>query len=276
MSANETSLNKSKRNRSPNYPAISLAEAIPRITQIYEKEFNHAADSDTLSKALGYSGVNGASDAVISALKKYGLLENAGNREYKLSEGAIDIYLHKKGDPQRVKAIVEAAFTPPLFAELHDEHGGTPPSDNNLRVKLIKKGFNPKTVGDVIHAYRDTLELVTEETKGYNASDSSFTQKQQDQPLMQPLVQQRSASVDQAQSTPPPAEGQLHFPLYLSKGQKATLYVPAVMSKKEYELLKKQINHTYLVMEATSVVDDEKSQPEDEPESANAQAKGAE
>jgi hypothetical protein len=170
MSTKEASINKSKRNRSPNFPAISLAEAIPRITQIYEKEYNHPADSDTIAKALGYSGSNGASDGVISALKKYGLLENAGNREYKLSEGAIDIYLHPKGAPERVKAILEAAFTPPLFAELHDEYGSTVPSDNNLRVKLIKRGFTPKSVGDVIHSYRDTLELVTEEAPAYNAA----------------------------------------------------------------------------------------------------------
>lgn len=170
MSTNEASATKGKRTRSPNYPAISLREALPRIAQIYEKEFTHPADSDTLSKALGYSGTNGASDTVISALKKYGLLEHAGNREYKLSPGAIDICLHQKGEAERVKAIREAAFTPPLFAELNDEYGDILPSENNLRVKLVKKGFNPKSVGDVIHAYRDTLELVTEEAPEYNAA----------------------------------------------------------------------------------------------------------
>lgn len=170
MSTNETSVTKSKRTRSPNYPAISLAEALPRIAQIYEREFTHPADSDTLAKALGYSSVNGASDGVISALKKYGLLESAGNREYRLSSGAIDICLHQRGDPERVKAICEAAFTPPLFAELHDEYGEVLPSENNLRVKLVKKGFNPKSVGDVIHAYRDTLELVSQEAPAYNAA----------------------------------------------------------------------------------------------------------
>ncbi|MBD0369497.1 MAG: hypothetical protein ICV60_01480 [Pyrinomonadaceae bacterium] len=170
MSTDEAKATAAKRTRSPNYPAISLAEAIPRIAQIYEQEFTHAADSETLARALGYSGTNGASDAVISALKKYGLLENAGNREYKLSEGAIDICLHQKGDAERVKAIREAAFTPPLFKELFEEYGDVLPSENNLRVKLIKRGFNPKSVGDVIHAYRDTLDLVSQEAPEYNAA----------------------------------------------------------------------------------------------------------
>ncbi len=204
MSTNEPNISKSKRTRSPNYPAISLAEAVSRITQIYEKEYGHAADSDTLSKAMGYSGTNGASDVVISALKKYGLLENAGNHEFKLSAGAIDIYLHKKGEPERVKAICEAAFTPPLFAELHDEYGDTLPSEHNLRVKLIKKGFNPKTVGDVIHAYRDTLELVAGEAPEYNAAiaGSKEDEKKDSKPVGDTPMQQPPAGV--AAQQPPP------------------------------------------------------------------------
>lgn len=162
-----------KRHRSPNYPAISLEEALPRIQQIYEREFTHAADTNTLAQAIGYSGSNGASDVVLSALKKYGLLEHVGNKEYKLSNLAIDIVLHQQGEPERIKAILEAAFTPPLFAELHDEFGiNPPPSENNLRVRLLKREFNPKTVGDVIRAYRETIELVAREAPEYNKGAS--------------------------------------------------------------------------------------------------------
>ena len=54
---------------------------------------------------------------------------------------------------------------------------------------------------------------------------------------------------------PKPPSGQRPYPLYLSKEQEAVLYVPSVMTRAEYELLKRQIENSLLVMEATSVVD---------------------
>ncbi len=54
----------------------------------------------------------------------------------------------------------------------------------------------------------------------------------------------------------PPLTGQLPFPLYLSKTQKAILYVPASLTQKELDLLRKQIDHSLTVIEATILSDD--------------------
>lgn len=171
-----------KRLRSPSYPAIGLPEAIQRIQQIFDRENFHAADGDTLAKAIGYSGSNGASDVVLSALKKYGLLEKSGQGAYKLSAIAKDIITHQPGDPEYVKAVTEAAFTPLLFDELCSEFGiAPPPSDNNLRTKLLKREFNPKVVGDVIRAYRETIELVAQQAPQYNGGDSSLDKGERNQ-----------------------------------------------------------------------------------------------
>lgn len=202
-----------KRVRSPNYPAISLSEAVPRIKSIFEREHTHPADSNTLAQALGYSGTNGASDAVLSALKKYGLLEDAGNREYKLSPNAIDIVLHQPGEPERVKAISEAAFAPPLFAELHDDLGiNPPPSENNLRVRLLKRNFNPRSVGEAVRAYLDTIEFLSEEAPGFAAGStgdvkpvSSAAEQPTNEPPLQSPKPPASNPARQEQNAPPPA-----------------------------------------------------------------------
>jgi hypothetical protein len=55
----------------------------------------------------------------------------------------------------------------------------------------------------------------------------------------------------------PLSKGQLPFPLYLSKTQKASLYVPGSMTRKEFELLKRQIEHSLSIMEATILADDD-------------------
>lgn len=164
---------KTTRLRSPNYPSISLTEAIARAKAIYEKEDKHPADGDTLAKAIGYKGMNGAADTTLSALKKYGLLESVGSRQYKLSDAAIDILIYERGNPDRVKAIRDAAFQPPLFAEFHQEFGAKPPSETNLRARLIKRDYNPRVVDVIIRAYRETLELVDLETRGYTSGEAA-------------------------------------------------------------------------------------------------------
>jgi ribosomal protein L37AE/L43A len=67
--------------RSPNYPAMSLEEALQRLRVIYDKQRRYPTTRDVLAKLLGYGGVNGASATVLSALGKYGLqTERAAHR----------------------------------------------------------------------------------------------------------------------------------------------------------------------------------------------------
>lgn len=149
--------------RSPNYPIISLAEGVNRVSAIYERERTHPADKDVIAKDLGFGSLNGASRGIISALRKYGLLIEEDDQQLKVSTDALDILLHSPGRPERVNALTKAAFSPPLFAELRGTFGMSLPSDENMRAHLIKRGFNPNTVTNVISSYRDTVAMVTHE-----------------------------------------------------------------------------------------------------------------
>lgn len=148
--------------RSPNYPAISLRDAVARTKQIYEKERNHPSDREVIAKAMGYSGVNGASATIISSLLKYGLLEPSGGG-YRVSRDALDLVLHRRGEPEYASVLRKAALTPALFNELHAEYGDELPSDHSLRARLVKRDFTPKAADSVIRAYRDTIEFVDAE-----------------------------------------------------------------------------------------------------------------
>src|SRR5437868_2887788 len=118
--------------RSPNYPVISLADAVGRASLVFDKETRHPADREVIAKTLGYGGLNGASLGIISALIKYGLLEPIGD-QLRVSAQTLDIVLHSPGEPERVAAIRTAAYTPSLFSELHDRYGDQLPSDQNIR-----------------------------------------------------------------------------------------------------------------------------------------------
>ena len=155
------------RTRSPNYPTISLPDAIDRVRKVYQKEHLHKADPEVVCKAMGYTGVNGASLGVLSALKKYLLLEEVG-KELKVSTLALSILVDPPNSAERQGSIRSAAAAPALFATLFDEFGDSPPSDENLRAFLLKRNFAQTAVDTPIRTYRETLSFVSEFASAYN------------------------------------------------------------------------------------------------------------
>jgi hypothetical protein len=152
--------------RSPNYPAISLAEAVERAGSLFAKEHQHSMSRDVALKGLGYSGANGASLSAISALRKYGLLSKKGE-DYKITERAIAI-LHPHSAEEKAEALSAAAREPSLFSELLGHFQGVLPSDDNLRSYLVRQGFSQSALGGVIQSFRDTMALVSPEAGDYS------------------------------------------------------------------------------------------------------------
>ena len=186
--------------RSPNYPAISLPEAIKRVGLVYKQEQRHPVDKEVIAKHIGYGGLNGGSYSVISALTKYGLLETAGKGEQlKVTGEALDILIHNTGERERVNAVQKVAFMPSLFNELHDLYGIDLPSDHSLRATLLKKGFNQKTVDSVIRSYRDTIEFVNVETQD---SYMESVDELQETPMQTQTVKQASPISDGRSTSP--------------------------------------------------------------------------
>lgn len=246
--------------RSPNYPQISLAEALDKVKKIYKAEHLHSASDEVIAKTLGYTGLNGRSMGVISAIKKYGLLvpEGAG---YRVSDDVVNIVELSPEEPERINAVKKAAFAPQLFSELHETYGDHLPSDSNLRHFLIKKKFNPNTADEVIKLYRDTLGLVTDLTPEYDGGDSDSEDVLEEKP-MPPAAQQPTQQANPPQavhhSPLPVSNGLRDFPLYLTNNQRGILHVPAEMSCKDYELLKQQVENHMAIILVTSVVKDSK------------------
>lgn len=153
--------------RSPNYPAINLADAISRVRVIYDKQHTYPATREVLAKLLGYGGLNGASQSVISALSKYGLLEGRGE-QLRVSSTALDLIQQRKGAPEYLDALQRAAFMPTLFRELRDQYPDRLPSEHSLRASLERRGFSRKAADGALRVYRDTLEFVDAEGADFN------------------------------------------------------------------------------------------------------------
>jgi hypothetical protein len=188
--------------RSPNYPQFSLPEALDRVRKIHGKEQHLAAAREVIAKHLGYGGMNGASAKAISALVKYGLIEDAAADKMRVSPLAISI-MFPKDQEEKARAIRQAAFSPSLFSDIHAEWDGHQPSDDNLRSFLVRRNFASDALDRVIQSYRDTLTLVAQESGTYDSP----------QPAADPVAQEpqatpmQSASPTHATPPPPPIQG---------------------------------------------------------------------
>ena len=161
-----------KRIRSPNYPALSLPDAVERVTTLYRNQHNHAAPREVAVKSMGYNTLNGASATALSALHKYGLLDRLGSDGVKVSERALRI-MHPNSPGERRQALIDAANEPSLFAELKERFPGRLPSDEVLRNYLIRKNFAPAATSAVLLAYRKTIEFVEGAGAGYDSGSES-------------------------------------------------------------------------------------------------------
>lgn len=183
--------------RSPNYPALSLPEAIKSVASVHAAEQHLAAPKEVVAKHLGYTSYHGLAKRIIAAIENFGLLEEVSGDKVKVSGLAMSILFPSSPDEKQT-AINEAAFRHPLFAAIKDEWQGSRPSDENLRVYLIRRKFATDALDRVIEVYRQTMDLVTPDSGGYVADPKG---QQQEKPMTPAAHQPSGGGV----RPPPPA-----------------------------------------------------------------------
>jgi len=200
--------------RSPGYPAIGLGTAIEKVSAVYSKDAQNNLPREVVARHAGYNGITGVSLSMLSSLLKYGLLTGRGDNT-SVSDLALQIIAHPVGSEERRAAILEAAFNPDLFAEIRDHYKGGKVSDQALRSYLLTRKFLPNAVDGVIRAYRETMELVEEESGAYHSADG---QTERNSPPMQPKSPEPQAPKGLQLPPVPPvmAEGSLPFSVALT------------------------------------------------------------
>ncbi len=169
--------------RSPNYPAMSLPEAIKAIGTIQAAEQHLVAPKEVAAKHIGYTTYHGLAKRMIAALENYGLLEEVAGDKVKVSQRAVSI-LFPSTAQEKQTAINEAAFQHPLFLAIKEEWQGARPSDENLRVFLIRRKFAADALDRVIEVYRQTMDLVTKESGEDVAENPDPKSQHQEKPMI--------------------------------------------------------------------------------------------
>ena len=126
-----------KRVRSPNYPSMSLPDAIQKAALVYKNRHTHGAPREVLAKSMGYNSLNGASATAISALVKYGLLEGRGE-EIRISDRTMRILHPESPCRKKLKLFARQLLSRTFFREIAEKFPGRIPADEVLRNFLIR------------------------------------------------------------------------------------------------------------------------------------------
>lgn len=258
--------------RSPNYPRLSLREAIEQVRRVYESEdiSTRTVSKDDVGTALGFKGVNGASLGIINALRKYGLLQDEDNETVRVSGDALSI-LFPADDTRRIGVIEKVAFFPKPLNEFYRTWGERPPRPEVLRRELEGRGFLPKATDEVMRVYYDNLEFVFGKVPEYTEVDEQVNE----QPLEVEVQSQQSVNgsdasraSDSKASTPASTEqGPLKEYLHVfARGREARLQIGGEVTQ---ETVDRIIAHLKLMKEdfpeESSYRGDQGEQPSERP-----------
>lgn len=150
--------------RSPNFPSMSLGEAVDAIKKVFAAEGRSKMPKLSVVKPLGYTSMNGRSLSVLGALKAYGLLDGRADDMRISQEGFI--LANAPADSVEYREALLASFrAPPAFQFFTEDDAGA--SADTLKWKLQKSGFQADAAERLVRVYRESRDLV-------NATDGAY------------------------------------------------------------------------------------------------------
>lgn len=150
--------------RSPNFPFITLENALERARQFFAEEKRGYAPFTSAAKHWGYGPNSSGGLQTGSALKSYGLMVDEGSgfsRNLKLSDLAIRILLDMRpDDTERKQLMRQAALTPNVAAGIYQKWPDGLPSDATLNHYLVLDlGFTQSTALRSVNIIKQNEEL---------------------------------------------------------------------------------------------------------------------
>ncbi len=161
--------------RSPNFPAISLQDALTKARVLYDHDKRNPVRVQTILQHLGFGEkLSGSSARVISALRQFGLLDEADDH-YRITDASYRIFTLSDAAPERLKALQDCAKKPAIYRELLTRYAEGLPSDAALRDALILRKFNPASVDTFIRVFKASIDFAKLTPGVYSDADDGGT-----------------------------------------------------------------------------------------------------
>lgn len=246
MEQQDSTPNADKRHRSPNFPAFSLAKAIERAGILYQHERTSPVSPAIACEHWAVKVTSSSGLRYLSAMRSFGLIEDAGGGRVKLSErGQVLVRHPDKDSPEYVSALRAAALAPRIHAEVWAKYESDGlPSDKNLAWELESAWkFHPSAIDGLIAEIKDTFALA-----GLVGGAKMPTPPRPDDREAQnarPAADSKPAPTPMPTTTPANKldTGTPHdLPLPLMSGGVAILRLPHRLSKDDFEWLKTMLD----------------------------------
>src|SRR4051812_47012713 len=108
-----------KKERSRNYPKMSLTDALELARKLYSKAGKSKISPIVAVGALGYNGLNGAALGTLGTLTQYGLIDRERGKSVSVSPLAIKL-IHPLNPEQEATSKRESILAPEVFKELYE------------------------------------------------------------------------------------------------------------------------------------------------------------
>ena len=222
-----------RRTRSPSYPAVSLPDGLEDLQRIFSQIQHHPAPLEALGAALDMKPGGSALNGRLSALKKFGLLEEiegtkGAHKSYRVTLLGKDLVLHNPGSEEFRAAARQAALLPVIYAALWSHFGPVLPSNALLKTHLVReRNFNAHQVDGMIADFRATVDfagLTSDVEEPAVAAPEAETIGQ---------TAQRYSAPRTTPTTAAPAPGEV-FTIPLEEGKMAS--IPYPMSEQTWDL----------------------------------------
>jgi hypothetical protein len=160
-----------QKDRSPNYPSISLEAAYDAVQKLHESDGTSPVPQEALIQNLGHKMMSGPARSKIAAVRQYGLIESAGGGKIRVSDRALPLFYHQPQEREFRATLKDLALMPPLFGQLYGQYAQA--SENTLRLHLVReRKFSPEGAKRLARVFKDTLTFAKLSGQSYNRPES--------------------------------------------------------------------------------------------------------
>jgi hypothetical protein len=162
-----------KKGRSPNYPASSLEVATKWARSLYDREKKSPTSAQIVAQHCGYAnsagGLSGPARTALSSLKKYGLIVDADDGRFRVSDDAVKYFL-QPDEAEKLRILQSFALKPQIIRDIFDLYRDNLPSDDTLKFHLVTTlNFVEEGARTFIKAFRETCTFAKLDPEAYNA-----------------------------------------------------------------------------------------------------------
>ena len=148
--------------RSPNHPFMDLESSVDKARILYEREYLHSIAREVMIAHWKISPFSGSTGKIISALKKFGLIQKmkSPTETYRVTELAEKIFKDKRTQSSERDQLLGKAFLGvPIYKDVWEKFDGDIPSNEAFEHYLrAERGFNENSIKPFIERFKRGIE----------------------------------------------------------------------------------------------------------------------